>query len=90
MYSSRPRLPTVLAAALLATGTAHAAAGIEVNQLGFLPAAQKLAVVPASANGRFVSWNRGRARSAAAPDSPRRPSRSPSPAGRSPSWPPCR
>ncbi|MFS2021360.1 cellulase N-terminal Ig-like domain-containing protein, partial [Massilia sp. CT11-108] len=54
MYSSRPRLPTALAvAALLATGTAHAAAGIEVNQLGFLPAAQKLAVVPAGANERF-------------------------------------
>lgn len=54
MYSSRPRLPTALAcAALLATGAAHAAAGIEVNQLGFLPAAQKLAVVPAGANERF-------------------------------------
>jgi endoglucanase len=54
MYSSRPRLPTVLAcAALLATGAAHAAAGIEVNQLGFLPAAQKLAVVPAGANAHF-------------------------------------
>ena len=42
--------PTLLAcAALLAAGAAHAAP-IEVNQLGFLPAAQKLAVVPAGAN----------------------------------------
>jgi endoglucanase len=55
MYSSRPRLPTALAcAALLASGAAHGAAGIEVNQLGFLPAAQKLAVVPGSANARFA------------------------------------
>jgi endoglucanase len=54
MYSSRPRLPTALAcAALLATGAAHAAAGIEVNQVGFLPAAQKLALVPAGAHDRF-------------------------------------
>ncbi|WP_075791575.1 glycoside hydrolase family 9 protein [Massilia putida] len=46
--------PTLLAgAAFLAAGAAHAAAGIEVNQLGFLPAAQKLAVVPAGANDRF-------------------------------------
>jgi endoglucanase len=48
--------PTLLAcAAFLAAGGAHAAAaaGIEVNQLGFLPAAQKLAVVPAGANDRF-------------------------------------
>jgi endoglucanase len=45
--------PTLLAcAAFLAAGTAHAAAGIEVNQLGFLPAAQKLAVVPAGASDR--------------------------------------
>jgi endoglucanase len=45
------RRPTLLAcAAFLAAGTAHAAAGIEVNQLGFLPAAQKLAVVPAGAS----------------------------------------
>lgn len=42
--------PTLLAcAAFLAAGAAHAA-GIEVNQLGFLPAAQKLAVVPAGAS----------------------------------------
>jgi endoglucanase len=57
MYSSRPRLPIALAAALLATGASGArnaaAAGIEVNQLGFLPAAHKLAVVPAGANERF-------------------------------------
>lgn len=43
------------AAALTAANTAGAAAGspsaIEVNQLGFLPAAQKLAIVPATANG---------------------------------------
>lgn len=47
--------PTLLAcAAFLAAGTAHAAAaGIEVNQLGFLPAAQKLAVVPAGAGSTF-------------------------------------
>jgi len=48
------RFPILCAcAALLATGTADAAAGIEVNQLGFLPSAQKLAVVPAAAGDRF-------------------------------------
>ena len=50
--------PTLLAcAAMFACGTADAAAGIEVNQLGFLPAAQKLAIVPAGAgdgNARFA------------------------------------
>jgi endoglucanase len=48
------RFPILCAcAALFATGAAHAAAGIEVNQLGFLPSAQKLAVVPAGAGDRF-------------------------------------
>jgi len=48
--------PTLLAcAALFTCGAAHAA-GIEVNQLGFLPSAQKLAIVPAAddAAARFA------------------------------------
>jgi endoglucanase len=45
------------AAALLLAGAAHASGspenGIKINQLGFLPAAQKLAVVPGDAQARF-------------------------------------
>jgi endoglucanase len=49
--------PTLLAcAALVACGTAQATAGIEVNQLGFLPAAQKLAIVPAGADDGNVRF----------------------------------
>lgn len=56
MIPSRPRL--LAACALLlgaaeATHAAHAADAIQVNQLGFLPGSRKLAMVPATAAGRF-------------------------------------
>jgi endoglucanase len=54
MHSSAIRPSLLACAALFACGAAHAAAGIEVNQLGFLPAAQKLAVVPDGASARFA------------------------------------
>ena len=44
-------------AALLLAGSAHAAgpaANVKLNQVGYLPAAQKLAVVPADAQARFA------------------------------------
>jgi endoglucanase len=48
-------MAAAVATALVASGAAAAtdAAGIEVNQLGFLPAAEKLAVVPAGGADRF-------------------------------------
>jgi endoglucanase len=54
--------PTALAAALLlafaaatpAASAAEAPAAIKINQLGFLPASQKLAVVPGAAATRFA------------------------------------
>jgi len=48
VHPSVPRSTLLACAALFACGAAHAAAGIEVNQLGFLPSAQKLAIVPAA------------------------------------------
>jgi len=52
-----PRLSVLAGAALLLAAAAHASAapdtGIKLNQLGFLPAAQKLAVVPGDAQARF-------------------------------------
>jgi endoglucanase len=56
MTHHRHSLPTrlaVLAALLLAGGAASAAPAIKLNQLGFLPAAQKLAVVPTT-TARFA------------------------------------
>lgn len=48
-------------ALLLAGGAAHGAAGIKLNQLGYLPQASKLAVVPAGAASSFeVVSNGGR------------------------------
>lgn len=54
----RPSLRTIAAAVLLLAGSAGATAAsapaIKFNQLGFLPASQKLAVVQAGSAGRFA------------------------------------
>jgi endoglucanase len=51
---AKPRSALLAAVLLLAGGTAFAAPAIKLNQLGFLPAAHKLAVVVADAPTRFA------------------------------------
>ncbi|MFK3737389.1 glycoside hydrolase family 9 protein [Massilia sp. TN1-12] len=53
MLTTRPRLLAACALLLAATQAVQAADIIQVNQLGFLPGARKLALVPATAADRF-------------------------------------